>query len=328
MTDPASTPSQTYDLAILGAGSGGMAAARRARERGLSVVLFEGAAVGGTCVNAGCVPKKLLVHASRMRDALDDAPHAGWSAPGASFDWPALRGAVQAEVARLADPHCGRLIPKGVTLVEASGAIETTGIVRASDGRRFAAADILIATGAAPVVPDLPGADLTLPSDDIFEMETLPESLAIVGGGYIAAEFACMLRRFGVEVTIFQSGDRLLEGFDAESAERLAGAMRGQGIEVRTGVKVEALSQTAAGTVVRTGAGEFQTFERVLLAVGRRPATGGLGLGGAGVRLTDRGAIVVDDDRARRSRRPAPPGRRRVPRARRGMTPNPKGETT
>ncbi|MEM7566489.1 MAG: FAD-dependent oxidoreductase, partial [Pseudomonadota bacterium] len=237
---------QSYDLAIIGAGSGGMAAARRARDHGLSVVLFEGERVGGTCVNAGCVPKKLLVHASGMRDALDDAPHAGWSAPDASFDWPTLRDAVQAEVARLADLHRGRLIEKGVTLVKASGAIETAGIVRASDGRRFAATDILIATGAAPVVPDLPGADRALLSDDIFEMETLPESLGIVGGGYIAAEFACLLRRFGVEVTIFQSGDRQLEGFDVEIADRLADAMTEQGIEVRTGARVESLSPTAA----------------------------------------------------------------------------------
>ena len=294
MTDLSISQDHHFDLAILGAGSGGMAAARRARDYNLSVVLFERGRIGGTCVNAGCVPKKLLVHASRVRDTLDAAACAGWRLGEAAIDWPALRDAVGAETARLANGHRARLLDMGVRIIDASAAIERPGRVRTQGDQRFAAREIVVATGAAPIVPDLPGAELALVSDDIFRLDALPSRLGVVGGGYIASEFACLLHRLGVAVTVYESGERLLNGFDAEVGDRLTASMLDQGIDVRTGVRIAALSQAAGGTAVQSVDGKRDTFDRVLLAVGRRPATDGLGLEAAGVRMTRRGGVAVD----------------------------------
>lgn len=292
MTD--ATPRNRFDIAIIGAGSGGMAAARRARAHGLSVALFDPNAVGGTCVNAGCVPKKLLVHASRLRDGFDNAPRSGWHTDPSAFDWPTLRDAVLREVGRLSDLHRTRLRSLGVTVIPERAMIELPGIVRTDSGRRVEASDIVIATGAAPLVPKLPGAAGALVSDDLFHLPALPKSLAIVGGGYIAVEFACLLHRFGVAVTLFEAGDRLIGQFDDEVAAHLDAAMRAQGIDIRLHTRIASIDAAASEAVLTLGDGSSERFGEVMLAVGRRPNTSGLGLAELGVARTSNGAVTVD----------------------------------
>ena len=292
-----------FDVAIIGAGSGGMAAARRARELGLSVVQFEAREVGGTCVNRGCVPKKLLVTASRQGDAIGDAEPFGWSVGDrARFDWPTVRDAVARKVRSLSEHQGESLEGDGVTLVRRRVRLAGGGwIVTADDDEhggeagRWRARDIVLATGSRPLVPDLPGAELALVSDDLFGLESLPERLALVGGGYIAVEFANMMQRFGVEVTVFQSGDQLLKGFDEEVVSCLEGAMRDDGIEIVCGTRAKAIERNGEGLFLRLDGGEDRGgFDAVALVIGRAPNVEGLGLETAGVELDDDGLVRVD----------------------------------
>ena len=284
----------TYDIAIIGAGSGGMTAARRAKNAGLSVVLFDAGAVGGTCVNVGCVPKKLLVQASRARDGFASAPLMGWAIAEPEFDWPTLRDAVLTEVGRLAQLHRKRLEDSGVTFVNERAMIERPGIVLTDNGRRVAARSIVIATGARPVVPNLRGADRALVSDNLFHLTSLPKSMGIIGGGYIAVEFACMLHRFGVAVTLFEMGSQLIEGFDADVATRLHRSMVAQGIDVRLDQSVAEISYRADCATLTLERGGEVRVEEVLLAVGRRANTDGLGLAELGIELDFNGTVAVD----------------------------------
>ena len=283
-----------YDLAVIGAGSGGMAAARRAAERGLRVALFESARAGGTCVNAGCVPKKLMVHAARVADTLAEMDHLGWTG-SATFDWPRLRNGVSHELARLSRRHASGLRKAGIDLIVTRGRIAGPQTVLGDDGTRIAARTILIATGARPVVPDLPGTDFAITSDDIFTLPALPDRMAIVGGGYIAVEFASMLSKFGVEITLFERGSRLVQPFDGEIAGMLARSLKAQGVHVRFGASVTAIEERN-GTLHLAGPDEdADGFGEVLLAVGRRPNTEGLGLSAAGVEIGTSGHVVVDE---------------------------------
>ncbi|MEO1200460.1 MAG: FAD-dependent oxidoreductase [Pseudomonadota bacterium] len=286
-----------YDLAIIGAGSGGMAAARRAAASGMKVVVFEAAHTGGTCVNAGCVPKKLMVHASRMADHLREMPVLGWKGGETNFDWKVLRDAVEDEVRRLSDYHANRLENLGIALISERAMITSPTHVTTASGTTVEASHILIATGARPVVPDIPGSEFCITSDDIFTLNVLPDRLAIIGGGYIAVEFACMMQRFGVEVTLFERGDRLIAAFDSEISELLRKTMTAQGIDVRLGASVDAVRREGDAyalngkTVSGSGA-----FGQVLMAAGRAPNTQNIGLEQVDVQTTDRGHVVVDRD--------------------------------
>ena len=295
MTHTSKSP--IYDLAIIGAGSGGMAAARRAAEAGMRVVLFEAAHAGGTCVNAGCVPKKLMVHASRMADHAEEMPTLGWRTEDMTFDWPTLRDAVAGEVERLSTYHTNRLENLGIALIPERATITSPTSVAVASGPTFEAANILIATGARPAMPDLPGSAFCVTSDDIFKLDALPERLAIIGGGYIAVEFACMMQRFGVAVTVFERGERLIAPFDAEISALLLEAMAAQGIDIRLCASVDTILREGDGYVLDgenvAGSG---TFGRVLMAAGRAPNTLDMGLGEMGVDLTERGHIVVDKE--------------------------------
>ena len=286
-----------FDLAVIGAGSGGMAAARAARADGMSVVVFEERHIGGTCVNVGCVPKKLLVHGSRFADSLEEAKSFGWTIPKASFDWETLRDTVDQEVRRLSGFHRQRLVDLGVTLVDGRASLRSDGTIDVDDGSRFSADSIIIATGARPRVPDIEGIEHALVSDDLFQLTKLPKRMAIVGGGYIAIEFASLLSRLGVKVTIFETGDRVAKGFDDDVVEALTRSMEGQGIAIRTGAKVDAIADDADGKSIRLADGTvLKGFGQILVAVGRIPNTANLGLEEAGVDVTDRGAVVVDTD--------------------------------
>lgn len=295
MTDTPQT--SRYDLAVIGAGSGGMAAARRAAAAGMKVAVFEAAHTGGTCVNAGCVPKKLMVHASRMADHVSEMPVLGWKAQDTSFDWTTLRNAVEDEVRRLSDYHANRLENLGINLISERATIASPTHVTTASGMTVEAAHILIATGARPVVPGLPGSEFCITSDDIFTLDALPARLAIIGGGYIAVEFACMMHRFGVEVTVFERGDRLIAPFDPEISERLREAMAAQGIDVRLGASVDVVQRDGDAYKLNgenvSGSG---TFGQVLMAAGRTPNTQNTGLDEVNVQTADRGHVVVDGD--------------------------------
>lgn len=288
-------PSQASDIAIIGAGSAGMAAARRAVQAGLSVTLFEGRNFGGTCVNAGCVPKKLLVHASRMRDALRESPHLGWFAGPVDFDWPTLRDCVTQEVQRLSALHRDRLRDIGVRVIAQHAMLNGSAEVRVTDGSVLRAQNILLATGARPRVPDFPGRQHCLTSDDIFHLPELPTRIAIIGGGYIAVEFACLLSRFGVEVAIFEASDGIVQGFDPDVATRLEDSMRAQGIDVKLQSTVLGVEKTGEIFKLKLGRDYVASVDQVLVATGRAPNTDGLGLLESGVRISASGAIATDD---------------------------------
>ena len=290
-----STTKTTFDLAVIGAGSGGMAAARRAAEAGLKVIVLEGRSIGGTCVNRGCVPKKLLVHASRGADTIAELPSLGWQIEGRGFDWGLLRNSVRKQVNNLSGFHAARMKKLDIEIVSEHATLASATSIAAGT-RTIRAARILIATGARPFVPPIPGAEHCLTSDDIFELPELPKRMGIIGGGYIAVEFASMLHRFGIEVSLFERGDRLIKPFDHEIAERLRASMVDQGIGIQLEATVQAIERIEDSLEIRgDGIEAGHRFDAILMACGRRPNTEGLSLEDLGVNITSRGAIIVDD---------------------------------
>ena len=291
----------SYDLAVLGAGSGGMAAAKRAREAGLSVVQFERGATGGTCVNRGCVPKKLLVHASRRGDALRDAANLGWSTGKLSFDWPTLRERVRTSVEELSRSQRDTLEEAGIVYVEGEARLIAPDRVRTGDGTEYRARHVIVATGSRPLVPDLPGHEHALVSDDLFGLEALPRRLAMIGGGYIAVEFGCLFHRLGVDVTIFESAGRLLDNFEEEIVERLQSRMEAEGVTVHTGTEAACIAKGSAEGDEGPYAIELEDgsrhagFDAVALLIGRAPNTEDIGLEDIGVTLDEHGQISVDE---------------------------------
>lgn len=293
-----------FDLLVIGAGSGGLAAAKRAASYGAKVAIVEGDRVGGTCVIRGCVPKKLLVYGAAYRQWLADAPSHGWfplQAEGLRCDPPRLFAAVRAEVDRLHDLHLGFLKKAGVELVPGWGRFVDEHTVAVTDslgeGRRLRGERILIAVGGRPVRPPLAGADLGWVSDDLFELRELPQRVVVVGGGFIACEFAGILHGLGVEVIQIVRGERILRGFDAEAAAHVQEAMVAGGIDVRTSTVPGAIERDGEGLSLRTATGETIGCGGVLLATGRRPFLEGLHLEAAGVQVVDQ-RIPVDPDQA------------------------------
>ena len=284
-----------YDLAVIGAGSGGMAAACRAAAHGLSVVVFEPREIGGTCVNRGCVPKKLMVHAARGADTAAELPGLGWAVDAPDFDWSVLRKTLETETERLSAVHEKKLADDGIAIVAEKASLQSAHEVSTESGDTYRADRILISTGARPRRPDFPGAEHCLVSDDIFTLESLPGRVAIIGGGYIAVEFASMLHRFGCEVTLFERGDRLIRNFDAEIGRRLEHAFTRQGIAMRFGDDVERIEKCGSTYRVVHGDTVEGEFDLVLAAIGRVPNSEGLGLANSGIE-TERGFIGVDED--------------------------------
>ncbi|MFN8828579.1 MAG: glutathione-disulfide reductase [Labrys sp. (in: a-proteobacteria)] len=283
------------DLFVIGGGSGGVRAARIAAGHGARVALAEEYRLGGTCVIRGCVPKKLFVLASRFADDMADAAGFGWSIGDVRFDWPTLRAAKDKEVARLEVAYGQTLAKAGVETLATRAVLIDPHTVRLSDGTTRRARHILIATGAAPVRPSFSGADLAITSNEIFDLPTLPARILIVGGGYIAVEFACLLQRLGVAVTVAYRGDMILRGFDVDLRARLTEAMVRSGIEVATRTDVSAIRRGADDLAVTLTTGETRSFGQVMLATGRAPYTQGLGLDAAGVAVNAAGAIIVDE---------------------------------
>lgn len=284
-----------YDLFVIGGGSGGVRAARiAAGEHGAKVALAEEYRMGGTCVIRGCVPKKLMVFASSYRGAMVDAAAYGWPVQSGGFDWPIFRGKLDAELDRLEAAYRGGLKSAGVTVFDMRATLADPHRVRLADGREVTAKHILIATGGHPSVPEAAARAGALTSNDIFKFDNLPKSVLIVGGGFIACEFACILNGLGVEVTQFYRGTQILRGFDDEARGLIADQMRAQGVTLLTGTDVAEMKPAEGGTWVRATTGEDRLFERVVYATGRVPNTDGLGLAEHGVKLGPRGEVVVD----------------------------------
>lgn len=292
---------QEVDLFVIGGGSGGVRAARVAAEAGARVALAEESRMGGTCVIRGCVPKKLMVYAAAVPDQIAEAQAFGWNMAAPTFDWPRFRTALTAELDRLEGIYRGLLERAGVTVFDQRAQLAGPGKVRLADGREVKAGRILIATGGRPDRPDLPGADLAMVSDDVFTLDHLPESLLVVGGGYIACEMASIMAGLGVRVTLMHRAPQILRGFDDEARDMVAEGLRARGITLRAGMQVRTLTPEGAGDAqphalrVADDAGGEALYGGVLLATGRQPNTDGLGLAAAGVALNEWGAVTVDD---------------------------------
>jgi len=283
-----------FDLVVLGAGSGGLAAAKRAAGHGARVAIVEGDRVGGACVIRGCVPKKLLVYGSAYKHLLADAASYGWQIEGIRSNPSILLANVRAEVDRLNQLHLGFLEKAGVELVRGWGCFEDGHTVAVGE-RRLRAERILIAVGGRPHRPVIPGAELGWVSDEMFLLEQLPERVVVVGAGFIACEFACILNGLGVAVTQLVRGNHLLRGFDLEAAKAVQEGMEQEGIEIRFAHSPAAISGSAGNLSVHTEAGEIIACGGVLLATGRRPFLEGLRLEAAAI-ATEANRIPVDSE--------------------------------
>ncbi len=283
------------DLFVIGGGSGGVRAARLTASDGYKVGLAEEYRMGGTCVIRGCVPKKLMVFAAGFSEAFNDAAGFGWNVGATSFDWGRLIGAIGDEVTRLEGIYRRNLENAGVKLFDARAVIEDAHTVRLSSGEMLTAKHILVAVGGRPFVPDFPGSDLVITSNDIFLLEQQPRRILIVGGGYIACEFAGILNGLGSEVTQFYRGAQILRGFDDEVRGHVADEMIAKGINLHVGTDVMSIEKTETGLRVKCTNGSVNEFDQVLYATGRIPNTDELGLEAAGVKTGRKGQILVDE---------------------------------
>src|SRR6185312_10725362 len=284
------------DLFVIGAGSGGVRAARIAAAHGARVMIAEEYRVGGTCVIRGCVPKKLLVYASRFADDFEDAAGYGWSVAEPQFHWPALIANKDREIDRLEVAYVGTLERHKVQLVRSRAVLEDAHTVRLANGARVRAETILVATGAAPFHgAHIAGLEHVISSNEAFHLPQLPARILIQGGGYIAVEFAGIFNGLGSEVTLVYRGDNILRGFDDDIREHLRTEMEKRGIKIITKNIVEGIEKVNGGLDVCLSDHEQVVVDKVMFATGRRPNVKGLGLETAGVKLNDKGAIAVNE---------------------------------
>jgi glutathione reductase (NADPH) len=286
-----------YDLFVIGAGSGGVRAARLAAMSGAKVAVAEESRVGGTCVIRGCVPKKFMVYASEVSNQIKVAQGFGWTIPEATFDWKRFIEAKDVEIARLSGIYVANLAKAGAELVHARAVLKDAHTVEILSKDMTVTADkILIATGGRPTLPaDVPGIEHVITSDEAFHLETLPKSIMVVGGGYIAVEFAGIFAGLGVETTLLYRGPNILRGFDDDVRIHLTREMERRGIRVVLGTQHTGIEKTKDGLVSSLTNDLKLTTEQVMFATGREPYVKGLGLEAAGVKLNDKGAIAVDE---------------------------------
>ena len=311
-----------YDLFVIGGGSGGVRAARVAAATGAKVALAEEYRMGGTCVIRGCVPKKLMVFASNYSEMFDDARAYGWDLQDGPFDWSKFSQKLNTELDRLEGIYRKLLESSGVEIVDARAKVKDPHTVTLSTGKDVTAKHILVATGGRPVIPDMPGAELGITSNDIFLLEQMPKSILIIGGGYIASEFAGILNGLGVQVTQFYRGAQILRGFDDEARGLVAEGMRAKGVDLHLGTNIVEMRGATAddlaghheavpmdggqpaklshesagkGIWVKATNGTEKVYDQVMFATGRAPNTEDMGLQDAGVDIGRRGEIVVDD---------------------------------
>ncbi|HTV45954.1 MAG TPA: glutathione-disulfide reductase [Stellaceae bacterium] len=283
-----------FDMFTIGAGSGGVASSRRAAGYGARVAICEELRIGGTCVLRGCVPKKLLVYGAQFADAFADAAGYGWTVPPAEFDWGHLIAAKDKEIGRLSQIYINMLNNAHVEIIDGRGIIVDPHTVEVA-GRRYTADKILVAVGGWPETPALPGIEHVISSNEALDLAALPRRIVIVGGGYIAVEFAGIFAGFGSEVVEIIRREEVLRGFDEDLRVHLGEEMKGRGITIRNRTTVARIDKTANGYTLTTGDGGTIETDLVMYATGRRPNTKGLGLAEAGVTLTEHGAVVVDE---------------------------------
>lgn len=285
-----------FDLFVIGAGSGGVRASRIAASHGARVAVAEEFRIGGTCVIRGCVPKKLLVYASHFAHTLHDAPTYGWTIAGKSFDWAALRDFVASDVDRLERAYTSTLDSNKVEHFRERASVAGPNTVRLASGREITAKVILIAVGAWPVMPDFPGVEHCITSNEVFHLPELPKRVVIQGAGYIALEFAGVFNALGSQVTVVNRSDRILRGYDHDLTDRLLPILQARGIEFGFNRPIRAVEQQADGALlVQAGDGAPIPADVVLVATGRRPKTAGLGLEQVGITLGANGEIPVDE---------------------------------
>ena len=282
------------DLFVIGGGSGGVRAARIAAETGARVALAEEFRMGGTCVIRGCVPKKLLVYASSYSSAFEDARGFGWSVGDSVFDWNALIAAKDRELERLEEIYRSNLGKVGVEVCDCRAEIVDPHTVRLATGDQYVAKHILVATGGSPFVPNVPGAGRAITSNEVFHLDRLPSRSLIVGGGYIACEFAGILNGCGSTVTQLYRGEQILRGFDGGIRQTVAEGMRNRGVRLCLETNVASIGKSGTGILVTDSNGEKHLADIVLYATGRHPNSGGMGLKEIGVEFGATGEIVVD----------------------------------
>ncbi len=284
-----------YDLFVIGGGSGGVRAGRVAAETGAKVGLAEEYRMGGTCVIRGCVPKKLMVFASTYGPAAAEARGYGWDYEGGTFNWDRFRPQRAAELDRVEGIYRANLGKAGVTEYNARAVLKDPHTVSLSTGEEITAKHILLAMGGTPYVPNFDGCDLAITSNDIFSLEKFPERILIVGGGYIACEFATIFQGLGAHVAQWYRGAQILRGFDDEVRGHLAELIRGHGVDLHVGAEVERMERRSGRIWVKGTDGREDIFDQVLYATGRHPKTDGMGLAEAGVKLGRWGEVEVDD---------------------------------
>jgi len=283
-----------FDLLVIGGGSGGVRAARLAAGHGASVAVVEQGAMGGTCVNVGCIPKKLYSYAASYAHAFAEASGFGWAlSSDQHLDWPTLKDRRAAEIARLNGVYEQMLTSSGVQILHGRARLADAHTVVIGD-QSVTAAHVLVATGASATLPDIPGRELVLTSDAMFDLPQVPRRLLVVGGGYIACEFASIFRTLGAEVVLVHRGTGLLSGFDDDVREFLQAELAADGVEIRFDATVQQVQSDAGRRIVALSNGQAIVTDAVFFATGRRPNTFGLGLEEVGVDLTPDGAIAVD----------------------------------
>jgi len=292
----ADMPDHDVDLFVIGGGSGGVRAARIASGYGARVMVAEEYRLGGTCVIRGCVPKKLLVYASRYAAEFEDAAGYGWKVPEPTFDWPTLIANKDREIARLEAAYTSTLERAKVTIVKSRAVLEDAHTVRLADGNRVRAKTILIATGATPHLgAEIAGLEHVISSNEAFHLKQLPKRILIQGGGYIAVEFAGIFNGLGSAVTLVYRGENILRGFDDDVREHLRAEMEREGIKVITKQTVDAVEQVDHGLCVELSDRQSFTVDQVMFATGRWPNINGLGLEAAGVKLAKTGGIAINE---------------------------------
>jgi glutathione reductase (NADPH) len=286
-----------YDLFVIGAGSGGVRAARVSAAHGARVAVAEEHKVGGTCVIRGCVPKKLLIYGAHFAEDLADARRFGWEVPDCRFDWPTLRDNVLAEVERLEGLYTQTLQHNKVEILKERATVAGPNEIRLASGRTVTAGKILVASGARPVIPDFPGREHGITSNEVFHLESIPERVVIAGAGYIANEFAGIFHQLGSHVTLVNRTDVILRGYDESVRDRLLQISLMKGIDFKFHVAFQSVEKQEDGRlrIDMSGCDPLEA-DLLMFAVGRQPNTEGLGLETAGVELDRHGAVVVDED--------------------------------
>ncbi|NQV22429.1 MAG: glutathione-disulfide reductase [Rhodospirillales bacterium] len=285
-----------YDLFVIGAGSGGVRAGRMAAAHGAKVGVCEEFRVGGTCVIRGCIPKKLFVYASQFSEEFEDAAGFGWTVPKAEFSWARLIQAKDKEIDRLNGIYIRNLENAGAEIIQSRGVLRDAHTVELLEGGRTITAEtILIATGCSPTVPEIPGIEHAITSNEAFHLAGLPKRVTIVGAGYIALEFAGIFNGLGADTTVLYRGEEILRGFDMDLRTTLHEEMIKKGVDVRVETDVAAIEKTAGGVRLVLTTGDTVDTDVVMYATGRHPHTAGLGLENAGVDLAEDGSVVVDE---------------------------------